>query len=79
MCLVTGITPVHTVSVCVTETPHRSNQDGAEGPLLVHPTPDVLDPVRPKGTSELLFLLKKDTSLVSSGNCAKLCISVKGF
>lgn len=45
MCLVTGITPVSIVSVRTVETPHRSNQNGAEGPLLIHPTPDVLDPV----------------------------------
>lgn len=31
--------------VCAVETPHCSNQNGAEGPLLIHPTPDVLDPV----------------------------------
>lgn len=77
MCLVTGIIPVSIVFVRTVETPHRSNQNGAEGPLLIHPTSDVLDPVRPKGTLELLFLLK--ITLVSSGNCAKLCISVKGF
>lgn len=30
---------------CDAETPDCSNQNGAEGPLLIHPTANVLDPV----------------------------------
>lgn len=44
-CFVSGVTAVHILSVCAVETPHRSNQNGTEGPLFIHPTPDVLDAV----------------------------------
>lgn len=42
---VSGLTAVHIMSVCAAETPHCSNQNGAEGPLFIHPTSDVLDPI----------------------------------
>lgn len=31
------------MSICAAETPYCSNQDGAEGPVFVHPTAHVLD------------------------------------
>lgn len=44
--------------VCTVETPHCSDKNGAEGPLIVHPTSNVLDPLWPKGKIKPLFLLK---------------------
>lgn len=44
-CMFSVTRAVCVLSFCAVETPHCSNQNGAQGPILVHPTPNVLDPV----------------------------------
>lgn len=61
----------HSSSDCLhVETPHCSNQNGSEGPLFIHPTANVLDPVWPKGTLKSVWtklakvaLLTLDTTI----------------
>lgn len=66
-CFFSKVMAVHILSFCDVETPHCSNQNGAEGPLLVHPTANVLDTIWPKGTLKILYLLK-GSIIVGSGN-----------